>query len=448
MVQQVARLAFGALFVAAAVSAAGAGCSSCATDPGETPAQTDAGFDGRDATHSESAPADVANPKDAPNDSATEEEEVVVGPWDPVWYKSTPASWPEMPVGARPDCGPHCRVIASAIPGGSADRTPKASDTWVIIQGQWPGQVASTGVVAVDLRDPNNPKEVIIDDGKWLPGGKGAGHAAVDGHIALTVSGNSSMAFVVLTNLETGERKLAFEVPMELYEAGFHPGTSGSALALPYAYWMTTPADVFYRFDTRNGELKTSNKVAACEYISGTSTGLGACAGAGYGLVVIDFDKGTTSRIAQTAYQQTNGMLSQDGSEAIWVDFRDPGPNGEHGSYDSPWGGEIYWKTLGEAGDERLTFDTPSSPAMKTSPWAQGGHLAWITRAGTDWPNPTGSSVYWYGVGQIVLRPKGKPIVTLPGNYFGAPRPIAPGIVAGYLDEATQRGWEVLIDWP
>jgi len=245
----------------------------------------------------------------------------------------------------------------------------------VVLQG-WPSGNGSgpPRAIAVDLQGADGPKEYLIDDGTWVPGAFGVGHICVDGDIILSVAAGRQNSYLTLTSLVTGERKLVWAVP---------GGTGGTALALPYAYGLAEPEEVFVRFDTRNGQVKTSLKAGTCEFVSGTSTGLGACASAGVGLDVVDFDHNSASLIANTGYQQTNGMLSQDGKDAVWIDFRDPGPNGEHGSYDSPWGGEVYHKTLGATTDDRLTFDTPSSPhdedgAMGAERQYRLGHDGWL----------------------------------------------------------------------
>jgi hypothetical protein len=162
---------------------------------------------------------------------------------------------------------------------------------------------------------------------------------------------------------------------------------------------------------------------------------------------VVDFDQGTAGEITAGPYQQTNGMLSQDGQHAIWIDFRDPGPNNEHGSYDHPWGGEVYYKLLDGGAEERWTTDTPESPTMKTSPWAQDGNFAWVTMAGWEDPNPA-TSLAWYNLGSAVVKFQAGPAITLPHKNIGYPRPVAPGIVALWYDEVNKRGWVVLLDWP
>jgi hypothetical protein len=370
---------------------------------------------------------------------------IEVGPWDPVWHQASPTQWPEVPKGTRPDCGSHCRVIASSLPHASPQRAPRANARWVAIMGNPSGKIAEQPVaVAVDLSAAGGPREYLIDDGTWIPNKWGVSQLAVDGDIALYVAGAEVEKYVVMRHLVTGERKLVWAVPMQ----GTSPGTVGTALAFPYAYWMAVPGDVFYRFDTRDGTLKWSMQAGTCEFISGTSTGLGACASAGAGLVVVDFDKGTASYITSKQYQQTNGMLSQDGKHAIWIDFRDPGANNEHGSWHNPWGGEVYHKLLDGSAEERLTQDTPTSPTMKTSPWVQDGNFSWITMAGTDAPNPTGSSIFWYTWGYAVVKPEGGPAVTLPLKNVRFPRAVGPGIVAIWLDETTKREWVVLLDWP
>ncbi len=429
-----------------------AGCSACSSGSGSA-SGIDGGFVDQAAiehqaeTSRDVSADDTALELDAiiSNDVATDQlvgdGDGSVGPWDPVWHKTTPTQWPEVPRGQRPECGAHCRVIASSWADGTPDRAPKANDRWVVVQGFPNGSYYSTPprAVAVDLLVSGEPKEYLIDDASWVPGGIGVGGVFVDADLLLSITVGTDIHLATLTSLVTGERKVI---------ANVLGGTVGTALALPYAYWMTADHDEFVRFDTRDGTFKSSLQTGACEIVTGTSTGLGACASAGSGLTVIDFDKGTASHIADTGYQQTNGMLSQDGNDAIWIDFRDPGSNGEHGTYDQPWGGEVYHKTIGASGDERLTFDTPSSPAMKTSPWAQNGNLAWVTKAGTAMPNPTGSSVYWYGAGKIVVKPNGGPITVLPYDNMGEPRPISLGIVAGWYDSVTKRGWMVLLDWP
>jgi hypothetical protein len=251
----------------------------------------------------------------------------------------------------------------------------------------------------VDLSVPGEPVEYLVDDGSWLPEPWGIGQVALDGDLILYGAVSSTQTFMVMRHLVTGERKLVWEVPRKSPGAG----TVGTALALPYAYWMVVPGDFFARFDTRDGTIKWSNQAAVCEFISGTSTGLGACAAAGGGLIVVDFDQGTAGEITAGPYQQTNGMLSQDGQHAIWIDFRDPGPNNEHGSYDHPWGGEVYYKLLDGGAEERWTTDTPESPTMKTSPWAQDGNFAWVTMAGWEDPNPA-TSLAWYNLGSAAVR--------------------------------------------
>ena len=141
-------------------------------------------------------PIDTALDTDALRDSQPEaggdESDIVVGPWDPVWHKTTPANWPEVPKGNRPGCGTHCRVIATSLPDEIPYRAPRASDRWVAIQGKPSGNYADPPcAIAVDLEAPGGPTEYVVDDGSWVPGGYAAGCGSVDGDLMLYVAGGN-----------------------------------------------------------------------------------------------------------------------------------------------------------------------------------------------------------------------------------------------------------------
>jgi hypothetical protein len=372
--------------------------------------------------------------------------------WDPVWHEKGPAQWTEIAGAGLPDCGKGCRVVAQSVNMGSSDRTVQVSNHWAVFPA-WSNANVDHGdpfVVAVDISESNKPRELLIDDGLWLNKSWGAGIPSVDGDLVVYGATSKLEGYIMVANLQTGERKKAWRMPKQSALTGGNPGVSTTAFAYPYAYWMYGGdyGESMHRFDLRDGSLKISFHAAACELISGTRGGLGACAGAGVGLIVVDFDNDSASLITQSPFTQANGVLSQDGSDAIWIDFRDPGPNGEHGSYDDPFGGEVYHKNLLTGAEERLTFDNPASPAMKTSPFAQEGDLLWVSLAGDNMPNPQGSSVFWYTRGPVVFARKGMAAVPLGGPRLWFPRPSAHGVVGSWWHEPTARAWVVLVEWP
>jgi hypothetical protein len=153
------------------------GCSSCSTNNGVTPS-SDAGFldtkadaePDQNAERSESGPD--ANSEDS---SAQDAGTIEVGPWDPEWHKTTPANWPEVPKGQRPDCGAHCRVIATSLPDTLLYRAPRTSDRWVIVQGRPSGTLEDKPIaIAVDLAADGGPREFIVDDVAWITESWGA----------------------------------------------------------------------------------------------------------------------------------------------------------------------------------------------------------------------------------------------------------------------------------
>jgi hypothetical protein len=368
--------------------------------------------------------------------------------WDPVWHETGPAQWKEI-AGAKPDCGKGCKVIAHSVNMGSSDRTMQVSGRWIVFPG-WENATVNHGdsfVVAADVSDISKPREFLVDDGMWLNKSWGAGIPSVDGDLVVYGATSKLEGYIMVANLQTGERKKAWRMPKQSALTGGNPGASTTAFAYPYAYWMYGGdyGGLMHRFDLRDGSLKISFHAAACELISGTRGDLGACAGTGVDLIVVDFDNDSASLITQSPFTQANGVMSQDGNDAVWIDFRDPGPSGEHGSYDDPFGGEVYHKNLLTGAESRLTFDNPASPAMKTSPFAHEGDLVWVSLAGTKAPNPQGSSAYWYSTGPVMIKRGAAPSTPL-GVPLYHPRPIKSGVVGGWWD--NERSWVVLIDWP
>ncbi len=106
------------------------------------------------------------------------------------------------------------------------------------------------------------------------------------------------------------------------------------------------------------------------------------------------------TRISPSAYAQNHGYLAPDGHEAVWLDYRDPGPNGEHGSYDYQFAGEIYEKDLDSGDERRLTFDNPGHPVKKGWPSLRDGIVAW-----NDWHGEPNENPDYYSGFELVTAP-------------------------------------------
>ena len=107
---------------------------------------------------------------------------------------------------------------------------------------------------------------------------------------------------------------------------------------------------------------------------------------------MIDIANQKATPLSPSAYSQNYGYLSPDGTQAVWYDYRDPGPQGQHGSYNSEYAGEIYWKNLVTGEQKRITFDNPTDPVKKQFPSIRNGVIVWQDWRTESNKNPQGGS--------------------------------------------------------
>ncbi|MCK6536640.1 MAG: hypothetical protein L6Q84_27015 [Polyangiaceae bacterium] len=400
---------------------------SCSSPPeapsGAADAAADQGTDG-DAGAPDS-------PADAPADHATP-------PWDPVWHETKPASFQVVPAGPRraKGCGPACKVIAETDPEGTGERRPRANDDWAVFQ-----VVPGGRVHAVHLATGT---EYVVDDGKGWPEGVGAGGGpSVSKELIFYGVSTWWGGMMILRSLTTGEAKV-------VWSREGNGGTMTTSFSDPYLYWAHGPPELLYRFDFRNGAIR-SVPDGGCIILEGASNGLATCAGEGF-VDLIDFDAGTAKKLSKSAYADIAGSISPDGKTAAWIDTRDPAANGKHSTWLDPYGGEVYTKDLLTGVETRVTWDSPQKPAVKTFPRFVAGRLVWQSWAGMDGGGPQSQDL-WQTASPLWHTVDGGKPVALAGSdrRFTFPQPATIGVVATLYelaDGAAAQSSLVLLDWP
>ncbi|MBE7485104.1 MAG: hypothetical protein HS104_34690 [Polyangiaceae bacterium] len=372
-------------------------------------------------------------PGDAPGDNP-------VPPWDPVWHKTTPASFPVLPPGPalKVDCGVRCKVISSSEPDGISPRRPRANDDWAVFQ------VAPGRVQAVHLA---SGVEYLVDDGQDWPGSFGAALPSLAGKRTFYAISKPDQTIMVVRDLTTGERKLVWAAPK--LQAGDGSGTT--AFAGPYLYWDHAPPSRFYRFDVRNGELKMVSG-GGCFFMEGSETGFATCAGEGW-IDLIDFDKGQISPVGDTQNGAAMGGISDDGKTIVWSDLRHPGPGGEKSTFFQPIAGsEIYRLDVASGKETRVTFDSPTKPGLKTFTRAVGDVVLWHSFQETSTPTPD-TDLAWQASAPVWFQKAGGAIQRLrqPVDWVLYAQPITKGIVGIWVlkpDGGSNSAYLVSIDWP
>jgi hypothetical protein len=347
---------------------------------------------GGGATGDAGAPPD-AHPPDGGTDADAAPPWGTLPPWDPVWHETKPYTWPEVPHDNMPDCGAGCTAISAYPPFSfnaySLDGKQVAYSTIV------DGPAAYVLLVNVDTM-----KEYLIDDGKGEPHLENEGDCraeipALDGDRVVYALVCDSHTRLVLRSLITGETKT-----LALFGAlsAGAPGRTG--LTKTDAYWSygnNAGPNSISSLDLQTGEVKTTeNSVDICRTLwfrAGPKGDEVLCTNEdAQQILMIDIAGQTTTALSPSPYAENYGYLSPDGTEAVWLDYRDPGPNGEHGSYDFEFAGEIYYKNLVTGVEKRITFDNPTDPVKKQFPSIRNGIIAW-----QDWrtlpnKNPQGGT--------------------------------------------------------
>ncbi|MFO0565752.1 MAG: hypothetical protein U0263_08820 [Polyangiaceae bacterium] len=400
---------------------------SCSSPAESASPKADAGPDADAA--SETAPPDAE--LDSPTDHPTP-------PWDPVWHEAKPAAFKVVPPGPRraKSCGAGCEVIAETDPEGTGQRRPRANDDWAVFQ-----VVPGGRVHAVHLK---TEMEYVVDDGKGWPEGiaAGGGPSVSKDLIFYTVRAWWGSMRIV-RSLGTGEAKI-------VSSSEGSAGTITTSFAHPFAYWDFGPPDQIFRFDLRDGSI-SSIPGGGCIILEGASNGLATCAGEGF-VDLIDFDKGTTSKLGSSKYQDIAGSISPDGKTAAWIDTRDPDSKGAITTYLDPGGGEVYVKELLSGKETRITSDSPQGPVIKSFPRLVDGRLVWQSWAGIPTQLPADLFIWelpapvWFAIDGE------KPAaLTDPMRPVAFPQPVSSGVV-GTLSLANDAGfldtYLVHIAWP
>lgn len=398
---------------------------SCSSPSDGAASKPDAASDADAAAETSTPDAELDSPADHPTP-----------PWDPVWHETKPAAFEVVPPGPRraKPCGAGCKVIAETVPSGSGQRRPRAYDEWAVFQ-----VVPGGRVHAVHLKTET---EYVVDDGKGWPEGVGAGGGP---------SVSKDMIFygvttwwggvLVVRSLVTGEAKVV------LSWDGSGKGAITTSFADPFLYWESGE---LHRFDLRDGSHKATFG-GGCIILEGASNGVATCAGEGF-VDLIDFDKGTTSKLGSSKFEDIAGSISPDGKSATWIDTRDPGPKGEHGTWLDPYGGEVYTKELVSGKETRVTWDSPDKLSVKTCPRLVGERLVWQSWSGFDlgWPQSMDlwevSAPLWYSLnGQAPAQ------LTKISLRVGFPQPLTTGVVGTWyetIDGGPSETYLVHIAWP
>ncbi len=371
------------------------------------------------------------SPADAPADHAAP-------PWDPVWHETKPASFQVVPAGPRraKGCGAACKVIAETVPELLTPRRPRGAGSWTVFQ-----VVPGGRVHAVQLATGT---EYIVDDGKGWPEGVGAGGGpSVSKELIFYGVSTWWGGMMILRSLTTGEAKVVWSREGD-------GGTMTTSFSDPYLYWAHGPPEALYRFDVRNGAIR-SVPDGGCIVLEGASNGLATCAGEGF-VDLIDFDAGTTKKLSKSAYADIAGSISPDGKTAAWIDTRDPAANGKHSTWLDPYGGEVYTKDLLTGVETRVTWDSPGTPTIKMFPRLVAQRLVWQSLAGipVSYPQPSGT---WELPAPLWFSHDGSAPAPLPATSqpVAFPQPLESGVV-GVLVEPVDGGVPesalVLLDWP
>lgn len=361
------------------------GYSACGGQSSSAPADASGGTAG----NAGDAKADAPLPADAGSDAdAAPPPWGTLPPWDPVWHETAPHQWPEVPHDKMPDCGAGCTPLTAYWPHSfipfSIDGDRVAYNT---VQ-------PDVYTLMVDL---DTLTEYLIDDGKKEPHLANddceAGIPALSGDYILYAITCKSHSRIVLRSLKTGESKTVMLFGPMLDGS---PGNTG--LTPTHAYWYygnTKGPNSISSFDLTTGEVKTTN-IGICRTIwfrPGPKGDEVLCTDEDIErILMIDIAHHKYTPLSPSSYAQNYGYLSPDGTQAVWYDYRDPGPNGQHGSYEFEYAGEIYWKNLVTGEQKRITFDNPSDPVKKQFPSIRNGVIAW-----QDWrteaiKNPQGGT--------------------------------------------------------
>lgn len=401
--------------------------ASCSSPAESTSPRADASPDVDAASETGKPDVELDSPPDHPTP-----------PWDPVWHQTKPAAFQVVPPGPRraKGCGAGCKVIAETEPEGTGQRRPRADDEWAVFQ-----VVPGGRVHAVHLKTDT---EYVVDDGKGWPEGVAAGGGpSVSKNMVFYTVRAWWGSMRIVRSLTTGEAKV-------VSSSDGSAGTITTSFAHPFAYWEFGPPDLIYRFDLRDGSVK-GFPGGGCIILEGASNGLATCAGEGF-VDLIDFDKGTTSKLGGSKFEDIAGSISPDGKSAAWADTRHPGPKGEIATWLDPHGSEVYTKDLTTGKELRVTWDSPGKPSVKTFPRLVGGRLVWQSWSGFDlgWPQSMDlwevSAPLWYSIdGQNPVQ------LTNISLRVAFPQPLATGVVGTWyetIDAAPSEPYLVHLAWP
>ncbi|RYZ16173.1 MAG: hypothetical protein EOO70_05135 [Myxococcaceae bacterium] len=165
-----------------------------------------------------------------------------------------------------------------------------------------------------------------------------------------------------------------------------------------YVFWLRDRAGLF-RADLVTGETRQLSTVAPiCDRLSALPSGLLCSTGQ---VIVIDQETGQTRALDPTSALQMDGAASNDRSQVVWIDYRDP--PGPTGTADALRGGEVYLHTLGTGETRRLTFDSPKTPRLKMQPYVDGDWVVW-SEMPEDLPPTTEWASAFYGSANRLVR--------------------------------------------
>ncbi|MCC6648233.1 MAG: hypothetical protein IT374_22015 [Polyangiaceae bacterium] len=276
---------------------------------------------------------------------------------------------PATPCPADYECGPGCTPVFS-VPY-----------TYVNLSQFWfdPAGVVDTARHALLYRGAGATETMVVG----LPeGDSGFAHPTL------------SPSYLVARHYTWPEPKAASEQNyMHVYDratgklayAWSMPGTEGGPSRVYYGavatdkYVVLTNGGALLRFDlAKGGEPKilgSSNcwvaQLVGNKYLCPDDSTLR--------FMSVDIETGETEALAPGPSMQADGACALDGSACAWVDYRDP--PADKSTYSNRLGGEVYRFELGSKRLERLTFDSPADPHVKTCAMVEGDLTVWQQKA-------------------------------------------------------------------
>lgn len=165
-----------------------------------------------------------------------------------------------------------------------------------------------------------------------------------------------------------------------------------------FVFWIQDGVGIF-RADLQTGETRRlTPAVPLCRRFCGLANGL-ICATSQ--VFFVDQETGDSHLLDASNHLQLEGACSNDLTQVAWIDYRDP--PGPSGNLDALRGGEVYVHDLATSKTRRVTFDSPSTPRLKRTPFVDGDWVVW-TEMPADKPQAPETTTEFYGGADRLVR--------------------------------------------